>query len=577
MPNDAFTISYIVRELDALLTGGKVVKITQPESEEILLQIYSGGANHRLLICANASAPRVHITAHTKENPKDAFNFLMVLRKHISGARITAVTQPPFERIVQIDFACKNELKDEENKRLVIEIMGKHSNIILTGADGRILGCAKTVPFDLSSVRQVLPGLDYAYPPERPGVLPTDEAQVTELLNSFEGGDFAKFLSQRLMGVSYATTLAAAIYSGVQDSLPVLHGQWQLTAKKLIEFFSLPKTPCYEVKDGVASDFYAFPYPQISGQIVSVPTVSAAAEEFYIKSDLARRLAERSRGMLSLVRTHISRLEKKRALLSAQLLDADKAGHAKKLAELVTANLYKIKQGDKKLVCTDYYHPEQPEITIALEETLTPAQNAQKLYKRYTKLKNAGRHAHEQLNGCAEQLDYLRSVESAILLCQAPQELSDIAGELKLSGLIKAQKSQKPGKKPKDTPALSRPYEYRAEGFKILAGKNNLQNDRLTFETAKGGDIWLHARQFHGAHVIIITEGKPVPDSVLTAAQEIAAYHSQARGSGKAPVDYALKKHVKKPPAAKPGLVIYTDYSTAMAVPNEHLELLADS
>ena len=569
MPNDAFTLSYLAKELQSLLKDAKVNRIVQPESDEIVLHLYAK-SNYKLLLSCNAQYPRCHITEYAKDNPKDAFMFLMTLRKHLIGSTLTDVSAVKSERILKFSFLAKNELKDQEVKKLIIEIMGKHSNIILTDGEDKILGAAKSVSFDTSSVRQILTGLKYELPPAREGVHIGDENAIRKCLSEYQGGDLTEFLSKNIKGIAFSTARQMVAAANVSSGGLLSEEERERLVATLTEFDKTPPSPAIVKKEGKILDFYPFVYQNESGQRIYKETLNQAADDYFYLNDKYRRFSDKSKELHAAVKTNLSRLEKKKTALLSKLLDCEKMEEFKIKGELITSNLYKLKGGESSLTAVNYYDENQSEIVIKLDERLSPSKNAQSYYKKYAKLKSGKQHSETQLLECEEAISYLLSVEQSFAFCSEPQELLDISEELKTAGIVKS----KPEGKKKTAVVKSSPFSFEVQGFTIYAGKNNLQNDRLTFEIAKPHDIWLHTKLTHGAHVILVTEGKTVPDEVLTIALEIAAYHSKAGMSGKTAVDYAFKKTVKKPSGAKPGFVIYTDYTTAMAHPNAHEEYL---
>lgn len=575
MPNDAYTLSYIADELRRTLTDAKVNKAVQPERDEIVLFLYrTGMGTKRLLLSANAALPRCHITEHAKENPIAAPPFVMALRKYLIGATLTDVCNDPSERIISFRFLCKTDLKDEETRTLHAELMGKYSNLILTDGKGKILSAIKTASLDTGSVRHIFPGLTYE--PPKPSLRMTlwQEQELRELLAQNPTVPPVKLLTSFVAGIATATAeeiVYRAIGNNSPESLSPL--QQQAIAEQASAFASRAEyAPCLSKYSERLTDCFAFPYRCRANEFIPYESVNAALDVFYYQSDKQKRFSERSRELQQKVKSQLSKQTKKLSLQRQQLLDTEKAEKMRLYGELITANLYRIRQGDKKLIAQNYYEEDCPDVEITLDERLSPAQNAQSYYKKYAKMRAAAEYLTKSVEETSALVDYLSSVLYSFSACEEPEELAEIAKELIDQGIFPKPKESKKGAKQPQKP--SAPVRYEIQGFTVWAGRNNTQNDTITFAYAKPHDIWMHVKDHHGSHVLIVTDGKSVPNEVLQAAAEIAAYRSEAAQSGKTAVDYAERRYVKKPRGAKAGFVVYTDFSTAYVTPTLHSELI---
>lgn len=570
MPNDAYTLSLLAHELDEILQDGKVNKIVQPEKDEIVLTVYAG-TSKRLLMSANAANPRCHLTEYAKENPAAAPQFVMTLRKHLMNASLESVRQLNDDRILCFTFLSRNELKDEERKKLIVEIMGKHSNIILTEQNDRIIGAIKNVSLDVSSIRQVFPGLHYELPPKTSECSVFDPSGFATVLGEYRGGSLSGYLQTHLNGIAKQTAEEIIERSGVQQNGSMTSEQAQRLERTVFDLSpqKIKTNPCILFREHSMKDFFAFPYTSQFGEYQNYPTLNRAADEFYYRTDKQKRFQEHAKTTYHQVKTQISKLEKKKGLLLQKIAESEKMEEERIKGELLTANLYQIKPGMNKIVVQNYYE-DGKEIAIPLDVSLSPARNAQQYYKRYNKLKSGRQHSQTNLLECEALLEYLYSVEECFGKCTEIAELNQIRKELSTQGFIRSEPTKRIGGKKESG---TTPLRYECEGFRILVGKNNLQNDELTFSTAGSNDLWLHTKDVHGSHTVVLSDGRQIPDSVITCACELAAFYSKARGSGKTAVDYTLRKYVKKPGGAKPGFVLYTDFRTAYVEPIEHAEL----
>lgn len=573
MAFDGIVIANLVWELNERLIDGRINKIYQPENDAIVLTVKNNRNNYRLLLSASPSLPLAYITEDTGTNPMAAPNFCMLLRKHISGGRIVSITQPDMERILRFEIEHLNEMGDLCTKVLVVELMGKHSNIIFCQPDGTIIDSIKHIPLHVSSVREVLPGRSYFIPNTMEKLnpmdinydlfeekvlskpLPVGKALYTSLTGlspllgneichraSIDGGMSTSSLSEaerfHLFGVF--SRLMEDIRDHEFAPVIVYHG------KEPKEFSAINLT-CY-------SDYEA----------KSFDSISDVLRTYYAEKNASTRIRQKSYDLRHVVSTALDRSRKKYDLQLKQLRDAEKRDKYKIYGELITAYGYGLEEGAKSLTCLNYYTNE--EITIPLDPQLTPLENAQKYFERYGKLKRTFEALTNLTEETHEEMEHLDSISTALDLAQTEGDLAQIKEELVQAGYVKRHASNKNMKKQKLT---SKPLHYiSSDGYHMYVGKNNLQNEELTFKFANGGDWWFHAKGLPGSHVVVKTEGDELPDRTFEEAARLAAYYSKNRASEKVEIDYIQRKHVKKPNAGKPGFVIYHTNYSMMIEPN---------
>ena len=583
MPLDGITLGFVCRELAARLVGGRVDRVQQPERDELHLLIRSLGENHRLLLCAGAHHARVHLTDAGKANPMQPPMFCMLLRKHLQGGRIAAVRQVAGDRIAEIDVDALDELGEARTRTLVMEIMGRHSNIILRDADGRVIDAIRHVDAGMSRVREVRPGLPYAYPPAQ-GKLDPHAAMAGGLEGMLraQGPRLHKALLDGVAGLSpqAARELAFRLAGDEEaafapDSSPGIARRLRALLDQL-PAFAPPVLLLNE--EGDAADVYPFAQLRFSADCQRpVPGgMSEALDAFYRARDRRERIAQRTASLLQAVRTHIERCEKK-LVLQQEALDAGaRMDQWRICGELLTANLHRLEKGAASAALENFYDPEGGLITVALDPKYTPAQNAQRYFKRYQKARSAQRIAAEQMEKTRAELAWLEAQQDDLRKCVDDAEIEEIRAMLAAQGCLRASHSRA---KPRKAEPLkhSRPFRYRSsDGIDMYVGKNSAQNDRLT-AGARGDHTWLHAKDMPGSHVLIAHEGEP-PEPTLREAALLAAYYSKGFASSRVPVDYAFRKHVKKPGGAQPGHVTYTHQRTLWVAPDEaavkRLELL---
>lgn len=553
MPQDAYTLRYIAEELNEKLSGGKISKIAQPEKDLLSFIIYTRSGSVKLEICLAAKGCRINISDGELTSPKTAPAFCMLLRKHLQNAQITKIGQLGFERIVYIDFLCASEF-ELLKMRLYVEIMGKYSNAILT-KDEIILGALKTTALFESVKRILFSGVKYA-PPEKQDKIPPDDKKALEEVLKIPAGDRAKFIADRVLGISYATALDMVEEYGENP-----------TADELNSYIFGGQSPCVTLSDGVPSDFKA---RSSSTSKIDFSTVLEAQSCYYSYVITKQIFSERKRKAESALLSAVKKCEKRLALIEDRLSECADAESVRLKGELITANIYKIPKGADGFEAENYYDEECKKIKIPLDKNLTPAENAQRYYKKYAKLKRTHAAASGQKKEAEIALNYLLSIKHSLAVAENTDDLKETEDELKALNLLKAPAEAK--KREKETPFRA----YEKDDFKIFAGRNNVSNDRL-LKSVSPSDVWLHAKGYHSSHVVIVSDRRSVPDGVISTAAEICAYYSEGRGASKVPIDYCLKKFVKKPPKANAGFVIYTDYSTVLVQPDRHEELCVTS
>lgn len=577
MALDGIFLSAIKKEIEATALNSRVDKIYQPSKEEIIITLRFRGGSAKLLISASANSPRIHFTKEPPENPKKPPMFCMLLRKHLSTAKLIGVRQQGCDRILFLDFETVNELGDMVTISIAVEIMGRHSNIIVIGPDGKILDAVKRITDEMSSVRSVLPGMLYTLPPaqEKRNLFTATKEEVQSAFKQAKNQDFAKSIMQVYQGVSPLLAREAAHYAtGGLDLMKNDVSAFRFDRlfdylEQLKDSFAQDKF-CYTVvsENGKPKDFTLVDIEQYGSflQKSHFETASELLDFFFAERDRVERMKQRSQDLLKLLVTLTDRTTRKLAVQKQELAESKNRDTFKVYGDLIHANLYQIKKGDRSAVLTDFYQEDAPEVTVPLDELLTPVQNAQKYYHEYRKAKTAEEKLVSLIEEAERELVYLDSIFDALTRTTGESELLEIREELSEQGYLKNYRNK--NKMLKARP----PIEYcSSDGFTILCGRNNKQNDQLTMKTARNYDLWLHTQKIAGSHVIVRSEGKTIPDRTVEEAAVIAAYNSHARESSQVPVDYTLVKYVKKPNGAKPGMVIFTDYQTAYVTPDAAL------
>ena len=579
MPIDAVFLESLRCELQQQLLSCRVDKVQQPERDTILLSMRGPNGGGKLLLTASPNHPRIQLTSLSFENPAQPPMFCMLLRKHLTGGRLVSISQPPLERLVELTFDCIDEMGTPCQKKLILEIMGRNSNLILTGADGRILDCLRRVDFEMSEQRQVLPGLYYHLPPTQGKRSPWDasEQDLLALLGAQKTQKTAdSFLLETFGGLSplLCRELAYAVFGQVDLDLSQLtDAQREDAAGKLFaaldRLHTGKRTPVILVRDERPWDFTCIPIRQYEGLIAQEPqpSFSALLDTFYAKRDSLERMRQKTQALRKTLTNLHNRTARKLANQQKELEATFDREHLRRLGDIVTANLHVISRGQARLTAVDFYDPEMKEIDIPLNPAISPQQNAAKFYKDYQKAKTAEKVLTEQIAKGEAELSYLASVLDELSRVESERDMQDIRQELTEGGYLR-----ETGQKKKMKIPASKPMVFRSsDGFEILVGRNNRQNDLLTCKLAQKQDIWLHTQKIHGSHVIIACAPETPPDRTVTEAMQLAAYFSQAREGQNVPVDYTRVKNVKKPAGAKPGMVIYDHYSTAVVTPDAAL------
>ncbi len=567
MPLDAICLSALAQELRPCLGGAKIDKVQQPERDMLLLSLRSAQGNARLLIAAGTGNARLHLTQASFEHPAEPPMFCMLLRQHLIGARITALTQPEQERMLILELDCRDELGDAARKLLVVEMIGRSSNVILVGPDGRIIDCMRRVDFAGDELRRLLPGMLYRLPPRQDkaaffNTAPEERRAMAAAADRTVPAE--KWLLAHFAGLSPLICRELSFRCGGDYELLPLQMDALEETVRAGDF-----APTLLLQDGRPLDFSFMPIRQYgeAAQAERRESFSELLDAFYTRRDKAEQQRRRSHELSRTVKTARDRLARKLAGQREELQRTGDREQIRRQAELVTANLYRLKKGMRSLACEDYYTEGSPEITIPLDPLKSPQQNAAALYKEYNKLKTAEQHLTVLVAEGERQLDYLESVLDELQRAESEKDLADLRRELGETGIIRRQKGSRP-----ERGRAQAPLRFVSDdGFEILVGRSNVQNDELTTKLARRTDYWLHTQKVHGSHVIVRCDGTAPPDSTLEQAASLAVYYSQGRGGGKIPVDYTMIRFVRKPSGALPGKVIYTDYRTLLAESEEAL------
>ena len=572
MPFDAIFMTALAGELREKLVGGKVDKLYQPARDEAVLHMRAGRENVRLLISASPSHPRAQLTKAPRENPETPPMFCMLLRKHFAGARLLELSQPSMERLLDFRFETLDELGDRVERRLVLECIGRKSNLIMLDGAGRITDCMRRADGDLSAKRPVMPGLYYT-PPEPTGrldplAMAPEELRSFVLANAPEGDGQDKWLLEQFNGLSPLIARELA-FQGEGTGEGLAERFCQLMDRVRAGEF----TPTVLVRDGRPIDFTFMPVLQYGPgvELKRYPTFSQLLDDFYEQKEAQERVKQRGQDFIRSVTQARNRTAKKIANQEGELARSVDRETLRQYGDIITTNFYQMRKGQSVLRAQNYYDPECREVDIPLDPLLTPQQNAAKYYKDYKKAQKAEEMLTIQLEKNRTELSYLDSVLQMITLSEGDRDLQEIRQELMDNGYLK-QHRRKMTAKGRVKVVHAKPMEFKSSaGLTILVGKNNSQNDRLTLKDADKRDLWLHAQKLHGSHVILKTGGEPPDEQSLTEAAMLAAWFSQGKESGQVPVDYTPVKVVKKPAGAKPGYVIYNTYRTIYVTPSEEL------
>lgn len=584
MPFDGSVINSILFELNQKLQNGRIDKIYQPEKDELIIGIRGFQENYKLLISASSTFPRLHLTMENKSNPQTPPTFCMLLRKHLIGGRLVSINQPEFERIIEITIECQDEMGYSTTKMLTVEIMGRHSNIIfLDKESGKIIDSIKRISFDISSVREVLPGRQYVYPPSNAeGELP----KLNPLTASFENLQKSiehqadslkvdKFLMKAFNGISPIAAKEMCTYGNIEfdSDITRISDQQRLSLYKGLETFASKLKqneykPNIVIEQGKLKDFYCINLEMYEHlQKKYIDSISETVEKFYFEKDNKDRIKQKYGDIQKIITNRLDRCYKKLAILNDELAKAHDAEKYKLYGDLIMSNLYQITKDQSKISLLNYFSENQEHIEINMDTQLTPVSNAQRYFKKYNKSKSAMVSIENQLQENALEIQYLETQADNLDKCTEELEINEIRQELAEQGYTKR---KKPGKGKTKAVAASKPMQFvSSTGFEIYVGKNNVQNDYLTIKFAGPKDIWLHTKEIPGSHVIIKTGGMQLDDATLVEAANLAAFYSKAKNSSKVPVDYTIRKNVRKPNGSKPGMVIYESNKTVYIDPNE--------
>ena len=581
MAFDGIVIANLVKDLNDKIVSGRISKIAQPEKDELLLTIKGNRENFRLLISANASLPLLYFTETNKPSPLTAPNFCMLLRKHIANGRIVSVSQPGLERIVRIEIEHLDEMGDLKRKFLIVELMGKHSNIIFCDDENKILDSIKHISAQVSSVREVLPGREYFIPHagEKKDPLTITEEEFKELIGKTPQ-NLSKALYTDLTGLSPTVSAELCHLASLDGDISAK----DFSDSELTHLYHAFTWIMDDVRQGNFTpniiyqkekpvEFASIPLSMFSGgdyRSVSFPSISALLERYYAERNTVSRIHQKSTDLRKILTNSLERSYKKRDLQQKQRKDTEKREKFRIYGELLNTYGYGIQEGEKSFRCLNYY--DNTEITIPLDPTLSAQENAVRYFDKYNKQKRTFEATSRQLEQTEAEIEHLESISTFLDIARKEEDLAQIKEELTEYGYIKRHFSG--GKKPKK--AVSRPFHYlSSDGFHIYVGKNNYQNEELTFKLASGNDWWFHAKGIPGSHVIVKAEGKELPDRVFEEAGALAAYYSRGRGQDKVEIDYIQKKNLKKVPGAAPGFVVYhTNYSLVAApeIPVKEIE-----
>lgn len=575
MPLDGFTLHFLTEELRRDIVGCRVEKVHQPSKDELVLHLRDRNGAKKLFLSASANSPRIHLTDRAPENPSVPPMFCMLMRKHLSSAQITAVRQNGLDRVVAVDFSATNELGDKVGLTLYVEIMAKHSNIILVTEQGRIIDAVKRIDCTQSSVRQILPGGEYHDPPTQ-NKLSLLECSTQETVDAVFLQS-SKMLSSALLGAvegasplvcrEIAETSGGDVQTACADVMQKMRVADALDKIKQSLEANSGKPTVLKDESGKPFDFSFFDIRQYGSVYTTAyfDSFSELLDEFYSERDRIDRTRQRSADLQKLLSSLTSRISRRLNNQRAELSACDDKEELRINAELITAYQYTLEKGAAFYDVADYYNENKPR-RIPADPALTPSANAQRYYKEYRKAKTAEQMLATLIEQGEAELQYIDSVSDSLNRAAGFGEINEIRSELAASGYLKRKST---GNK-KGLQKPSAPMEYRSsDGLKMLVGRNNVQNDKLSLKTAAKGDMWLHTQKIPGSHVIICAEGGEIPETTLLEAARLAAYHSRARESANVPVDYTLAKNLKKPVGAKPGKVIYHVYNTLYVTPDK--------
>ena len=575
MAFDAFFLSAVLQEIRQKATGARVEKIHQPSRDTVILHLRCEGGREKLLFAPNPAAPRLHLTTANPENPAEPPMFCMLLRKHLSGARLAQITQPPMERAATFYFDCTDEMGYPVQKRLVAELMGRTCNLYLLGPDGRIIDCLRRIGLDETSKRPALPGLCYLEPEAVQKADPTAwEAENYVNLLTQSGADIlADRLMDALGGLSPLVCREAALFAAGDSQARVESLDTAAVAEKLYLFFRenlrYPAPWYFAQSDGTPKQFAFCPIREY-GQCQRAESFTQLMDSYYIIRDRADAMRQKSQALRKTVNNLCQRISRKLAIQEKELEATYDRERLRQLGDIVTANIHRITKGQTVLEAEDFYDEEMKTVQIPISPILSAQQNAAKFYKDYARMKTAEKELTKQMELGEQELQYLRSVLEELSRAESEQEIEEVRQELHAGGYVRLDAAKKRVRQSKLAPMRF----ASTDGYPIYVGRNNRQNDELTFKLARKDDIWLHAQKVHGSHVIISCGGTKPPDDTVTQAAQLAAYYSESKGGQNISVDVTPVKQVKKLSGAKPGMVIYHTYNTVIV--NPYKEIVVD-
>ena len=570
MPLDAVCLQAVVAELAPQITGSRIEKIQQPARDQVVLLLRG---NRRLLLSAGGGQPRLHLTELPRDNPAQPPMFCMLLRKYLSGGIIESIQQAPLERVVTLTVSAADELGERSQFSLILEAVARRANLILADKDGHIIDCLRRIDFEMNPDRQVLPGLFYHLPTPPDKVSPftvTEEEFAALAAAAGEGAPADQWLVRTVNGLSPLVARELTFRACGSTDAPVTGhtaALWSAFAAWRYTVNEKRFTPAMLKRSGVPMDFTYLHVGQYGGaaEEETYTSFSRLLDDFYEKREQAERVKQKGQDLVKTASNGAARLRRKIAAQEQELAESKNRDKWRVYGELITANLYRMERGMSRLTAQNYYDPDCADVDIPLDVRLSPQENAAKYFKKYTKAKTAEKYITAQLEKARVELTYLESVLQELTLAESEQDFNDIRAELTDGGYLRAK-----GRKQPQRP--SKPREFRSTaGLRILVGRNNRQNDRLTAKDAEKWDIWLHTQRIHGSHVILCTGGAQPDEQSLLEAASLAAYFSQAQDGTKVPVDFTPVKYVKKPAGSPPGFVNYTNYKTILADPSEEM------
>lgn len=582
MPFDGLVVNALAEDLKEKVLNGKIDKIYQPEKDELMISIRNKSNTYKLLATANSSTARIHISdSYKKENPITPPMFCMLLRKHLVGGRIVGIGQFDFERILYIDVENYDELKIKRTKRLVVEIMGKHSNIILVdNKSNKIMDSIKRIPLSISTIRQVLPGKTYEFPPNQDKLNPLEEIGLnyfSDALSSKTGPVFKSIYSS-FQGISPIIAKEIVYRSNIEIEKNVsslesyeIERIWNSFTRLFSQIRKGIFYPCVFIDKHVDKliDFSSVKITMYDEYSVDeYADMSETVDTYYFQKDSKDRTRQKSSDLRKNISTKLDRANKKLAKQKFEFLKSQEAGKYKHLGELITSYIYMIKPGMKSVKVVNFFSPENNEVEIPLKENLTPSENAQRYFKRYSKLKTASVELAKQIEISESEIEYLENILMHIDNSENPKDIEDIVEELVGEGYVKRNKKTKKNASRKKS-EIELKHFTSSDGFIIYVGKNNKQNDYLTLKFASNEDLWLHTKDIPGSHVIIKRGDREISEIAIKEASFLAAYFSKGKYSSKVPVDYVERKYIKKPNGAKPGMVIYENNKTVYVTPTD--------